>query len=88
MQLNDNVVYLRRGSLSTLSDSDGDGPMDPWQTSVESRLGELHADVSGLRDDVNRRFDRMSDKIDHHLYMVGAGFIALAGLMAKGFHWL
>ena len=55
--------------------SDG---MDPWQQTVETRLGELRADVRSLGDKLDSKF----------LWLMGAfgaGFIALAGMMMAGY---
>lgn len=74
------------------------GGMDPWQTSVETRLGQLHADVSQLRTDLLGRIDavdgrlggRLDDldrKIDNRFFWLlgtmGAGFVSLLGLYLK-----
>lgn len=50
------------------------GGMDPWQSSVETRLGQLHTGIEGLRSDLNTKFLWL-------LGAFGAGFIALAGLI-------
>lgn len=52
--------------------------MDAWQTTVESRLGTLHNDISGLRGDLGTKF----------LWLLGAfaaGFIILASAGVTGF---
>lgn len=68
--------------------SGGDG-MDAWQTSVESRLGQLHSDVSSLRTDLNGRIDGLSDRVDSNfkwlLGIYGAGFLTLAGMIIVGY---
>lgn len=49
------------------------GGMDPWQSSVETRLGQLHTGIEGLRSDLNTKF----------LWLLGAiaaSFVAIAGL--------
>jgi hypothetical protein len=45
-----------------------------WEQSVENRLGQLHEDIRDTRNFL--------------LLAYGAGFVILAGLMAKGFGWL
>ncbi len=51
--------------------------MDAWQTSVETRLSEIKAELRSLRDDMGRDFRWL-------LGAMGAGFAMMAG----GFLWL
>ena len=55
--------------------------MDGWQTSVEARLGEIKTDVRALRDEARSDFRLLFAAII-------AVALGLAGLLAKGFHWL
>lgn len=60
------------------------GGMDPWQTSVEARLGQLHTDVTGLRGDVGQlRVDvaRLDEQVKA---LPGKGFIVLATTTTLG----
>jgi len=65
------------------------GGMDAWQTSVETRLGQLHGDLSGLSDKLDTQVDRLNDKIDNRFFWLlgtmGAGFVTLAGMMIAGY---
>lgn len=54
--------------------SDG---MDPWQQTVETRLGQLHADIR----DVGK-------KVDAHLFWTIGGFFTVLASLAGGFLWL
>lgn len=80
-----------RAALETLKNNNADilrlksdggdgtsGGMDPWQTSVESRLGQLHTDNSELRSALDSRFLWL-------LSAFAAGFIVLGGMMIVGY---
>lgn len=51
--------------------------MEEKVSAVDARLGLVEKDVRDL-----------GKKMDTHFYWVLAAFVGLAGLMAKGFHWL
>lgn len=52
--------------------------MDPWQSSVESRLGQLHGSVEKLS-------ERMDSNFKWLLGAYGVGFVVLAGMMISGY---
>lgn len=70
----------------------GGGGDAAWKSSVESRLNNLHHDLSNLRSDLISRTDRIDDKIDTQtkwlLSLLCAATLGLAGLMATGFGWV
>lgn len=51
---------------------------------LEARIAKVEAHL----EDANRRLDRIDVDIRWLLAAFGAGFVFLAGLIAKGFHWL
>lgn len=53
------------------------GGMDPWQQTVETRLGQLHTDIR----DVGK-------KVDAQLLWTIGGFFAVLTSLAAGFLWL
>lgn len=76
------ALYERQSDeMARLKSGSGDGTfdgMDPWQTTVETRLGQLHSDVSGLRKAVESNFRWL-------LGAYGAGFVILAGMLISGY---
>jgi hypothetical protein len=68
-------------SLKTCGTGGTSGGMDGWQASVETRLGELRSEIMAQRVDARSDFKQLFGAI----IVVALG---LAGLMAKGFHWL
>lgn len=68
-------------SLKSSGPSGTFGGMDGWQASVETRLGELRSEIMAQRADARSEFKQIFGAI----IFVALG---LAGLMAKGFHWL
>jgi hypothetical protein len=66
--------------------SDG---MEPWQTSVEARLGQLHTDIGDVRTQLGGKIDKLDAKIDNRfLWLLGSfglGFVLLASMMITGF---
>jgi hypothetical protein len=68
------------------------GGMDPWQQSVESRLGQIHGDIGGLRTDLGKRVDDLSRTVDSNfkwlLGSYGAGVVLILGALAGGFLYL
>lgn len=83
----DNVVELRSGQgyIRTTDEPPSGGdhggptdPMDPWQTSVETRLGQLHSSIDRLGDRVDSNFKWL-------LGAYGVGFVTLAGMMVAGY---
>lgn len=71
----------RQPSLKSGGGSGTYDGMDGWQASVEARLGELKAELNGLRSEARGDFRLIFGAII-------AAALGLAGLMAKGFHWL
>jgi hypothetical protein len=61
-------------------------------TEVRKDVRELRGDVSGLRSEMHAGFDRLCDQDQRNLIllagMIIVAVLGLAGLMAKGFHWL
>ena len=51
--------------------------MDPWQQTVETRLGQLH---NALRD--------LGKKVDRNFIITWGGIIGLGIMLIKGFNWL
>ena len=62
--------------------------MDPWQQSVENRLGQLDGHILDLRQDVRGIRSDMGAQFRWLLGVLVAIFGALLGAMAKGFGWL
>ena len=54
------------------------GDMEPWQSSVESRLGQLHGDIASLSSKVDSNFRWL-------LGAYGTGVILILGALAGGF---
>lgn len=79
------------GETSTISGGGASGGMDGWQASVESRLQSIDSRLGRIEDKGDRNMERLTDRMDTHLYLTCgsmiAGFISLAGLMAVGFGW-
>lgn len=70
----------------------GGGGEDAWRASVESRLNNLHTDITALRSHLDAKLETVKDKQDNHLKWVlgvfGAGFLILGGIVAQGFNWI
>lgn len=64
--------HLRKSGGGGTSDG-----MDPWQQTVETRLGQLHTDIR----DVGK-------KVDAHLFWTIGGFFTVLASLAGGFLWL
>lgn len=90
----------RDGNLSHLPySSGGGGNVDTpsgggYGDGMEARVAKLEAHVEHIMRDTGEIKTDLRDlrkKVDSHfLFLIsalGAGFIALIGLMAKGFHW-
>ena len=82
------IVHLGRPQLATA----GGGPHDPG---MEARVAKLEAHIEHIQSDINEiksdvREIRRDARTDFRL-LFGAlifGALGLAGLMAKGFHWI
>jgi len=65
-----------------LKDGGGGGmlpPMDPWQTSVETRLGQVHGSLERLGDKLDSNATSLSGKIDSNFrWLLGAYGIGMA----------
>lgn len=61
--------------------------MEPWQQSVESRLGAYGQDIRDLRAAVDKVGDKIETRFLWLLGTYGAGFLILAGLIGKTAHW-
>lgn len=70
---------LRRTAELQIGDGGGtyDG-MDPWQQTIETRLGELRMDVRGLGEKIDNRFFWL-------LGVFGGGFMAVLVALATGY---
>ena len=66
--------------------------MDAWQTSVESRLSSIDGRLASLDGKADRHFTLLLSRMDRQFLITWAGMIAgflgIAGLMARGFGWL
>lgn len=71
---------LAQSPNPALGSGNGGGGMDPWQSSVESRLTSLGQDVRDLRKDMNGDFRWTWG-------LLVAGLIGLGTMMAHGFGW-
>jgi hypothetical protein len=64
---------------------------DDMDNSLPSRVGRLEGLMQGVLqrlDALERRMERIEDKIDRQfIYMIG-GLAVILGVMAKGFGWL
>lgn len=70
--------------LQTGGGGDNSGGMDAWQTSVESRLGQLHDDIGGLGKKVDGHFVfLLSAFAGGFLFLLGAGTTAYFRLDGK-----
>jgi hypothetical protein len=58
------------------------GGMDSWQASVESRLGQLHTDVTEMRKDLGGKIDSNFKVL---LGFYGGGFVILGGMIIVGY---
>lgn len=88
------VVSLATG-LRELDKPLKPGGGDGTSGGMEARVAKLESDVSHIRSDIGEIKADIRDlrgKVDLHLLLLlsafGAGFLALLGMMAKGFHWL
>lgn len=78
-------IKVERAAEDVLKSGDGGGTsdgMDPWQTSVETRLGQIHTALEGTRKDLGERID---SNFKWLLGAYGAGFVILAGMMVAGY---
>lgn len=87
------VMALNRGNLRLVA-SDGEPP-DNGDMEIAERVIRVEEKLSGIDTRlglVERDLRDLGRKIDSHflalLGMIIAGAVGLAGLMAKGFHWL
>ncbi len=99
--LNANVMDLRvtTARLDTKID-DVYQRLDAKINGVEQRLDakidevyqRLDAKINGVEQRLDAKIDRLSTKVDRHFVVLGGMIVSLgvgmAGLMAKGFHWL
>ena len=83
-----NVVQLPRSALVPA----GGGPHDPG---MEARVAKLEAHIEHIQSDINEiksdvREIKRDARTDFRLLFGALIFVALglAGLMAKGFHWI
>lgn len=60
------------------------GGMEPRIAKMEARLDGVDKRLDG----VDRRLDRIDIDLRMLLGAMAAGFVAMAALMAKGFHWI
>jgi hypothetical protein len=84
----DNLVQLRPSQLAVA----GGGPHDPG---MEARVAKLEAHIEHIQSDINEiksdvREIKRDARTDFRLLFGALIFVALglAGLMAKGFHWV
>ena len=84
----ENIVQLRPSQLATA----GGGPHDPG---MEARVAKLEAHIEHIQGDINEiksdvREIKRDSRTDFRLLFGAVIFVALglAGLMAKGFHWI
>ena len=73
--------------------------MDAWQTSVESRLGEIRTEIHDLRGEISRldiKIDGTTESLrrlidSNFKWVLGAmasAFVVTVSAMASGFFWL
>jgi len=69
--------------------------MDPWQQSVENRLGsiqaellDVRAEIRELRSDVGSQFRWLMGILITMIVLFFGGFGSLLAVMARGFGWL
>ena len=62
--------------------------MDPWQQSVENRLGQLDGHILDLRQEIRGMRSDMGTQFRWLLGVLVVIFGALLAAMAKGFGWL
>ena len=62
--------------------------MDPWQQSVENRLGQLDGHILDLRQEIRGMRSDMGTQFRWLLGMLVVIFGALLAMMARGFGWL
>ena len=65
--------------------------MEPRIAKQEAHAEHIRADMQDLRTDLRDLRTDMRDlrkTVDQHCYILLGGITGLAGLMAKGFHWL
>ncbi len=84
----DKIVQLRPSQLA----ASGGGPHDPG---MEARVAKLEAHIEHIQSDINEiksdlREIKRDARADFRLLFGALIFVALglAGLMAKGFHWI
>ena len=79
-----NLTVVER-DLNSTGGNGTSGPMDPWQTSVESRLGQLHTDINQVRTDLSSDIGKLSTRVDSGFrWLIGAyasGFVMMAGFV-------
>ncbi len=80
-----------RGSVTRL-----DAKIDALASRLDTKIDDLGRRLDAKIDDLGRRLDARIDaldaKLDRHFLVLGGMIVSLAvgmaGLMAKGFHWL
>lgn len=91
-------MALNRGNLRLVA-SDGEPPdngdMEARVARLEAAVDHIERDVADIRVALrghDAKFDSMRDRMDRDFRLTWgamiAGFLGLAGLMAKGFGWL
>lgn len=88
----DNIHWITQIPPPRRVDTGGDGPHDGG---MEARVAKLEAAVEHIQGDIaeiKADLRSLRDKVDAHMLilagMIIAASLGLAGLMARGFHWL
>ena len=85
---NDKVVYLGSPPLATSGGGLHDPGMEARVAKLEAHIEHMQSDISEIKSDV--REIKRDARADFRLLFGALIFVALglAGLMAKGFHWI
>jgi tetrahydromethanopterin S-methyltransferase subunit G len=68
------------------------GRLDGRIDRLDGKIDRLDGKIDGVDRRLDAKIDSLAAKVDHHFLILGGMIVSLgigmAGLMAKGFHWL
>lgn len=76
------------GPLESGSGGGNDGRMEARVAKLEAHVEHIRSDVAEIKGDVRSLRSALDSRFLWMISAFGAGFLTLAGLMAKGFGWI